>query len=254
MLTLYVAEFLHTFQKPLDLPRLPLLELRQALTGDAEATSTALLRQTLFQLTTVRLCSPVTPCDPRHGVVYGLLRFPCTSWHPEACARRIFWYVLPPNALCCVAPCVPNAHSHAQDLTSEMLAQVIIEDLMENEKPSRQDKRWRAALGAGTWPEVLRRYILTRLVQADPPLASMEAAQGAYAISTLGFDGLPPRQKLSFLAAVCDEVLDTKTMRDELQDRADRVEQVPIFLQLLVACNTPFYVWYRPKLRYVKIY
>lgn len=105
-------------------------------------------------------------------------------------------------------------------------AQVIIKDLMENDSPSRQDKRWNAALEPGTWLEVLRRYMLTRVFQAAPPLASLQAAQGAFAISALGFDGLPPQQKLAFLAAVCDEVLDTDVLREELQERAERLEQV----------------------------
>lgn len=101
-----------------------------------------------------------------------------------------------------------------------------MKDLMDNGSPSRQDKRWSAALAPGTWPEVLRRYILTRVAQAEPPLAPLEAAQAAFAMSSLGFDGLPPRHKLAFLAAVCDEVLDTEVMRGELQERAERVDQV----------------------------
>lgn len=54
MLTLYVADFLHTFHKTLELPKMSLQELREALAGDPEAGGTSLLRQTLFQLTTVR--------------------------------------------------------------------------------------------------------------------------------------------------------------------------------------------------------
>lgn len=58
LLTLYVADFLNSFQKPLELLRLSLPELREALAGDPEAASTAMLRQALFQLTTVR-CRPL---------------------------------------------------------------------------------------------------------------------------------------------------------------------------------------------------
>lgn len=58
LLTLYIADFLHSFQKPLELPRLTVAELREGLSGDPEAASTALLRQTLFRLTSVRASTP----------------------------------------------------------------------------------------------------------------------------------------------------------------------------------------------------
>lgn len=99
---------------------------------------------------------------------------------------------------------------------------------MRHDAPSRQDKRWSGTLGAGTWPEVLRRYVLTRVADLEAPLATLEAAQGAFAMSVLGFDGLPPRQKLALLSVVCDEALDTDRLREDLAGRAEKVEQVPL--------------------------
>lgn len=65
LLTLYVADFLHSFQKALELPRLTVAELREGLSGDPEAASTALLRQAMFRLTSVRASALV-----------GMLRLP----------------------------------------------------------------------------------------------------------------------------------------------------------------------------------
>eukprot|EP00892_Ulva_mutabilis_P004669 jgi/Ulvmu1/2574/UM014_0025.1 len=154
LMTLYIADFLQTFQKPLDLPRLTLANLRAALSGDPEARGTGLLRKAMHQITAV-----------------------------------------------------------------------IVKDLMDKSAPSRQDKRWNAALSPGTWPEVLRRYVLTRVADLEAPLAPLEATQAAFAMSVLGFDGLPLPQKLALLSVVCDEALDTDVLREELAERADRADQ-----------------------------
>lgn len=42
------------------------------------------------------------------------------------------------------------------------LLALVLEDAREHEVASAQEKRWGAVLSEGTWPEVLRRLVLTR--------------------------------------------------------------------------------------------
>lgn len=44
----------------------------------------------------------------------------------------------------------------------ERLLHAILEDLRAEEEASAAEKRWGALLSGGTWPEVLRRFVLTR--------------------------------------------------------------------------------------------
>lgn len=70
LLTLYIADFLHSFQKALDLPRLTLADLREGLSGDPEARGTALLRQAMHGITAVcfvRQRHPGSPIVLAHG-------------------------------------------------------------------------------------------------------------------------------------------------------------------------------------------
>ena len=48
---------------------------------------------------------------------------------------------------------------------------MLLDDLREGgEGWGPAEKRWRAVLGAGTWPEVLRRLVLTRARAEEPYL------------------------------------------------------------------------------------
>jgi hypothetical protein len=44
----------------------------------------------------------------------------------------------------------------------ERLVRVILDDLRAEDEASAAEKRWGALLSEGTWPEVLRRFVLTR--------------------------------------------------------------------------------------------
>lgn len=50
------------------------------------------------------------------------------------------------------------------------LSQLILEDLRAEELATAQENRWGLLLGPGTWPEVLRRFVLTRAADEDPSL------------------------------------------------------------------------------------
>jgi hypothetical protein len=107
-----------------------------------------------------------------------------------------------------------------------IILQVIVTDADDEEALYRQDDRWRFALSAATWPELLRRYILTRLFCQDCPLASVSVARAADALAEKPLVRMPPRDKARLLALACDEAADTTRLRSELRDRMDRVEQV----------------------------
>jgi hypothetical protein len=85
---------------------------------------------------------------------------------------RLFFY--PPALLCCAPPCAEatskgGSSSADEDYTAaalhavyERLVRVILDDLRAEEEASAAEKRWGALLSEGTWPEVLRRLVLTR--------------------------------------------------------------------------------------------
>lgn len=45
----------------------------------------------------------------------------------------------------------------------------MLEDLRAEDQASAAEKRWALLLGAGTWPEVLRRLVLTRDIDDEFP-------------------------------------------------------------------------------------
>lgn len=103
---------------------------------------------------------------------------------------------------------------------------MVIADASVEDAPHRQDARWRATLSAATWPEVLRRYVLTRLFSEDAPLATLAAARAADALATVPLERLPAIDRLRLLALACDEAADSAQLRTELRQRVDRVEEV----------------------------
>ena len=122
-------------------------------------------------------------------------------------------------------PPLDRAPGRAHATGSVAAVQVVIGGAGSEAAPHRQDARWRFALSAATWPEVLRCYVLTRLYAQATPLVSLDVAQAANALSRKTFAQLKPAQKAGLLALCCDEALDTAAMRTELRERAERVEQ-----------------------------
>jgi hypothetical protein len=119
--------------------------------------------------------------------------------------------------------------------------QVIIMDADDEDTPYRQDKRWRFALSVATWPEVFRRYVLTRLFSQDIPLVSASVARAAEVLGGTPLVRLPPYNKARLLALACDEAADTARLRSELRDRMERIEQAcTIRLPAAVNCYRPF--------------
>eukprot|EP00884_Botryococcus_braunii_P006689 jgi/Botrbrau1/16020/Bobra.0268s0002.1 len=86
---------------------------------------------------------------------------------------------------------------------------------------ARLEKRWQAGLAGGTWPEVLRRYVLTRTTKGlvDPDVKHSAALLGCEGVGALGHDA--HRNLLHYL---CDEALDREGLRDALQNRADAAD------------------------------
>lgn len=107
-----------------------------------------------------------------------------------------------------------------------MWLQIIVDDATCADAPYRQDQRWKFALSAATWPEVLRRYILTRLFAVTPPLASPALAMAANQLASTPLVDFEPIDKARLLEAACNEVLDTAQLRAALDRRMDVVEQV----------------------------
>ncbi|KAK9817866.1 hypothetical protein WJX72_003391 [[Myrmecia] bisecta] len=76
------------------------------------------------------------------------------------------------------------------------------------------ERRWAALLGPGTWPEVLRRYVLLR-TGPDIPLKLVDArvSRAAGLMGVEPVEDLTGEQHLALLHYLCDESLDTETMR-----------------------------------------
>jgi WSTF, HB1, Itc1p, MBD9 motif 1 len=115
--------------------------------------------------------------------------------------------------------------------------QAVVDDAAAAEKPYRQDRRWQAVLSAATWPEVLRRYVLTRLHAHDAALSTDEQARAAEALATSDFTSLDPADKLCLLALACDEALDTSLLRTEIDTRLDAYEQARLPSRPRLACT-----------------
>lgn len=54
-------------------------------------------------------------------------------------------------------------------LPSSTLIQYVLEDLRAEDNATAAEKRWALVLGPGTWPEVLRRLVLTRDIDDEFP-------------------------------------------------------------------------------------
>jgi hypothetical protein len=119
-----------------------------------------------------------------------------------------------------------GSHTGIQSNGLLPLLQVIVSDAANVASPYRQDERWSFALSAATWPEVLRRYVLTRLYAQDVPQITLELAETAESLVARPWQALDPIDKLQLLAVACDEALDTHRIRSALDARMETVEQV----------------------------
>ena len=205
-LLLAVADFVHNFHAPLGLPRVDLDALQGMLACDSAASD------------------PPSAC-PKLCQLFERLVQVC-SWWGAHCADRV--------AARLTEGAARSVRKHTSDCATNTewreWLQVVIAEAPAEEAPHRQDARWRAALSAATWPEVLRRYILTRLFCQDAPLATLAAAQAADRLATVPLAALPPIDKLRLLALACDEAADSAQLRTELRLRTDRIEEVRALL------------------------
>lgn len=112
-----------------------------------------------------------------------------------------------------------SAGAPLYDLYQRIL-NLILEDLKGQGLASATERRWMSVLTAGTWPEVLRRYVLTRGNDKMPYNRPHEnAVIAASMISYDGSDGLTHDQHLVLLQYLADEVLQTSRLRNILQSK-----------------------------------
>lgn len=107
----------------------------------------------------------------------------------------------------------------------ERLLQVVVRDYVDADN-GRLEKRWLAALQVpGTWPEVMRRYILSRAGTAGPngsrQMVGDDTLEAVMELTWRDVDTLSPGQHLALLRFLCDEVLDTEMMRGVIQKRLE---------------------------------
>jgi hypothetical protein len=102
--------------------------------------------------------------------------------------------------------------------------QVVLDDLRATGDATGAEKRWHSLLSEGTWPEVLRRMVLTRSAaggsNSDAPSRGRADEHASLAAGMLAFDGadaLTSDQHLALLLFLADEVLDSDRMRTVLQ-------------------------------------
>ncbi|DBB13479.1 TPA: hypothetical protein ACH3X3_000533 [Trebouxia sp. C0006] len=93
--------------------------------------------------------------------------------------------------------------------------------------PSPIEYRWAVLNTAGTWPEILRRYVLSRSIASMPHrLVSARVSSAASVLATQTAHVLTQDQHLVLLRYLCDEALDTEALREALSQRVDGAEEV----------------------------
>lgn len=117
------------------------------------------------------------------------------------------------------APSPPSAPaSSALAETFVGVLRSVLQDLYAGGDATAQEKRWRAVLGAATWPEVLRRLVLTWLhEQGSHPHVDDHAAVAASMLSFQGFEALTPEHRLALLHWAVDALLETDCLAATLQ-------------------------------------
>jgi hypothetical protein len=119
-------------------------------------------------------------------------------------------------------------------LTGRLFMQLVVEELKDNVNVPEEAQLWAECLTDGTWPEILRRVAV--LNQDIIPKAGMEAAQH---LGSTSFEDLSAMDQLLVLSTLCDQVLDTHKLREELQNRFEFMKQVCTALvqRLFALCN-----------------
>jgi len=106
------------------------------------------------------------------------------------------------------------------------LLTVLLDDIRESGVATALQKRWQSVLSEGTWPEVLRRLVLTAAAEKEEEPHHYPTNAACMAAGMLGFDGaekLTRDQHLALLCYLCDEVVETDKVRAVLQKREDDV-------------------------------
>eukprot|EP00873_Tetraselmis_striata_P021792 jgi/Tetstr1/442056/TSEL_030235.t1 len=111
------------------------------------------------------------------------------------------------------------------------LLATILEDDVNSGFGGRMERRWVSLLGPGTWPEVLRRYILLshKAAQEDEDAVQLvqdEVASCARLLSKKAPEELSPEQHLLLLESLANEALATAELRAALASRLEGADEV----------------------------
>ncbi|KAL6772309.1 hypothetical protein ACKKBG_A29735 [Auxenochlorella protothecoides x Auxenochlorella symbiontica] len=124
----------------------------------------------------------------------------------------------------CNSSCTP--HSLLSGVYHSML-KALLADLRDTDALGPQEKRWTAVLSSATWPEVLRRMVLTWLQDPDAhPRVDEHAAMAASMLSFEPIVALGPDRHLALLRWLTDALLETQKVRSAIQKREETAEDV----------------------------
>ncbi|GMH41952.1 hypothetical protein BSKO_09871 [Bryopsis sp. KO-2023] len=102
----------------------------------------------------------------------------------------------------------------------EKLLSIVLDEATAGGEGTRHERRWCYVLGPGTWPEVLRRYVLgSTYARGCESLVS-----AARELQKSNLQNIPTENHLELLEFLCEEVLTTEKLRDILQNRMDSAE------------------------------
>jgi hypothetical protein len=124
-------------------------------------------------------------------------------------------------AMLSIAGCIlASSHKCSLSLTCHLM-QLVVEDLQDDDSQSEHTRKWADCLSEATWPDILRRLaILHQSIIPDNMMASVQL------LGTVAYEQLAALDKLRVLCMLCDEVLDTQKLRQELQRRFEVMKQV----------------------------
>eukprot|EP00798_Chlamydomonas_sp_ICE-L_P032210 gene32210-16767_t len=112
----------------------------------------------------------------------------------------------------------------------ERLLGFVLEDLGALEVIGRIQSRWEDALHTCTWPEVLRRYIMSRAGASENEAITMVPLPVAVAASKLGkgeVTTLTKQEHTQLLRFLMDELLDSEALRGEAAEKGEALPTPP---------------------------
>lgn len=125
----------------------------------------------------------------------------------------------------------PKNWNDAEDLKCQVyhslylkLMGVILEDARSTDEATPLQKRWLCLLSDATWPEVLRRMVLTAAAESKEMPHKRPSEHASLSASMLGFNGadsLTHDQHLALLNYLCDVALNTQKLRSLLAQREE---------------------------------